>query len=233
MKKFLILLCLFSIGLSASAEFGDLETNVSMANFWEKNGKPQQKIIDVGSTVINANKLDKHVSVQMYRNLNMVNAEAHYLDKKVYIYSGILPYIDNDDELAYLISHETAHCLDYYDGFFKLIAMNFNSKEYETKADLIGIDMMVKAGYNPVAAITEMDKISGEHVFENFIFWSHPKATKRMMNMYKYIYKKYPSYLSSDMTNNIHYQNFTYACEEEIKEFKRNEKLRTKKIEDL
>lgn len=233
MKKFLVLLCLFSIGLGASAEFGDFEPNVGMANFWEKNGKSQQKIIDVGSKVINANKLDKHVSVQMYRNLNMVNAEAHFLDKNVYIYAGILPYIDNDDELAYLVSHEIAHCLDFYDGFFKLVAMKFNSKEYETKADLIGIDMMVKAGYNPIASIIEVNKISGESVFENFIFWSHPKASRRMMNMYKYIYKKYPSYFDSDMTTNVHYQNFTYCCGKQINEFKRNEKLRSKKIEDL
>lgn len=233
MKKFLITLSVLLVGLGASAEFVELETNVNMANFWDKNGKDVQKITEVGSRIINANQLDKHVAIVRKRNLNTINAEAHYLDKTVYVYTGILPYFDNDDECAYVLSHEIAHCLDYYDGPLKVISMTFNGKEYETKADLVGIDLMAKAGYNPIAAITTTKKISGEYVLGNWIFFSHPKASVRMMNMYKYIYKKYPSYLNSEMAHNINYQNFTYSCEKEINEFKRNEKNRATKIEDL
>lgn len=233
MKRFLVTLGILLLGLSANADFIEVETNVNMDNFWDKSGKDVQKVIEVGTKVINANKLDKHVGFYMQRNANIPNAHATFSDKTVTVYTGLLPYIDNDDELAYIMGHEMAHCIDFYDGIFKVTAMKFNSKAYETKADLIGIDMMVKAGFNPIAAITITKKISGESVFDNWIFWNHPKASTRMTNMYKYIYRKYPWALSSEMTKNINYQNFTYNCEKSINEFKRAEKLRSKKLEDI
>lgn len=233
MKRFFLVLGVLLLGIQAQADFIEVETNVNMYNFWDKNGKDVQKIVEIGSGIINANKLDKHVGLYMVRNSNIPNAHATFVDKTVNVYTGLLPYIDNDDELAYIMAHEMSHCMDFYDGIFKVTAMKFNSKAYETKADLIGIDMMAKAGYNPISAITITKKISGESIFDNWIFWSHPKASTRMMNMYKYIYKKYPWALSSEMTKNINYQNFLYNCDKSINEFKRAEKLRSKKLEDI
>ena len=225
-KRCFIVFVFLVFGLSAKADFVQLDTDVDMNNFWGKLGKDTQKVLDVHSKILNTNKLNKHFSIVLYSAPKTINAEAHYMDKSIYVYTGILPYIDNDDELAFLISHEIAHCIDYYDGPLKLFTMKLNSKDYELKADLIGIDMMVKAGYNPIAAICIMNKLSGESVWDNWIFYSHPKGSTRMMNMYKYIYKKYPSALNSDMVQNINYQNFMYSSQKELNEFKLREKLR-------
>ncbi len=225
MKRCLIIFGLFVFGLSANADFVELDTDVNMNNFWEKSGKDTQKILDIHSKILNTNKLNKHVSIVLYSASKTINAEAHYMDKSIYVYTGILPYIDNDDELAFLISHEIAHCLDFYDGPLKAFTMRLNPKEYETKADLIGIDMMVKAGYNPISAICAMNKISSESVWDNWIFYSHPKGSTRMVNMYKYIYKKYPEALNSDMVKNINYQNFVYSSQKELNAFNLKEKL--------
>ena len=216
-------------GLSANADFVQLDTDVDMNNFWGKSGKDTQKVLDVQSKIVNVNKLNKRAPIVLYSAPKTINASASYMDKSIYVYTGILPYIDNDDELAFLISHEIAHCIDFYDGPLKVVAMRLNLKEYETKADLIGIDMMVKAGYNPISAICIMNKITGEFVWDNWIFYSHPKGSTRMINMYKYIYKKYPSALNSDMVQNINYQNFTYSSQKELNEFKLQEKLRKNK----
>lgn len=226
MKKILATLFLLFIGFGVHAEIVEIESNINMDNFWEKNGKEEQKIIDVGSKIINANKLPKRIPLTVGRNQKVINATSCKTDKTVTIYTGILPYFDNDDELAFVISHEIAHSVDAYDGLGKWFAMFFNSKEYEYKADLIGIDLMVKTGYNPIAAITVMNKSFPESYFDWGILTSHPKTSKRMLAMYKYIYKKYPSYLNSNMVHNINYVNFTYSAEKDINLFKQIEKER-------
>lgn len=226
MKKFLIIFGLLFIGLSASAEVVEIESNINMVNFWDKNGKEVQKITEVGSKIINANKLDKRIPIMLERDLKNVNAFSIMNPKLVVVSSGLLPYIDNDDELAFIMGHEMAHALDAYQGVPRWIAMKFNSKAYEYKADLIGIDLMEKAGYNPIAAITEMNKWMPESMFDGGIFTTHPKTSKRLFEMYKYIYKKYPSAMNSDMVHNINYQNYTYSAQKEIDEFKQEEKQR-------
>ncbi len=67
---------------------------------------------------------------------------------------------------------------------------------------------MVNAGYNPIAAIIVATKIYPEPMWDWGFTSTHPKGSKRVMAMYKYIYKKYPQFLNSDMTHNIYYRNF-------------------------
>lgn len=238
MKKILIvlLLCLMTCSLvyaEDSDTFDYQETN--MKNFWQKNGKQEQKVLDVGAKIINANKLDKHISINTNRNLNVINAVTYKSTKNVVVYYGILPYFDNDDELAFVLGHEMTHAIDSYGGFFKWINMSLNSKEYEYKADLGGIDLMVKAGYNPVAAICTTKKWMPEDYLAFWIFATHPKTSKRLMAMYKYIYIKYPWALKTDMVHNINFENFTYSSQKEINEFLQHEKERADKrnIEDI
>src|SRR5574344_1653141 len=229
MKKFFILFAVIlfsSLGVLADeVEIVDV-SNVNMQNFWEKNGKNEQKITEIGTKILYTNKIDKRVAFQSNRNRKIINATTSLTNKTVTVYYGILPYIDNDDELAYIMSHEIAHALDAYGGPLKWATMAFNSKSYETKADLIGIDLMVKAGYNPIAAITMANKSFPEDYWDIWIFTTHPKTSVRLMDMYKYIYVKYPWALKSEMTNNINYQNFLNSSAKEIKEFLQHEQER-------
>lgn len=66
------------------------------------------------------------------------------------------------------------------------------SRGQETKSDLASIDYMVKAGYNPLATISILNKISGNY----FDFFSdHPSGKNRIKKSYKYIEKNYPEYI--------------------------------------
>jgi len=234
MKKFFVVFALLLVGLGTYAEFLESGTGVTMSNFWDKKGREEEKVLDVGSKIINANRLDKRIPIMVHRDQKTVNAFSYRYNKTVVVTTGIMLYIDNDDELAYLIGHETAHSLDSYGGLGRWAAMTFNSRQYEYKADLIGIDLMVKAGYNPIAAITLQNKFFPEPPLDLGMFTSHPKSSKRMFEIYKYIYKKYPSALSSDMTKNINYVNFTYSAEKDINLFKQTEKERAnKRVSDL
>ena len=57
-------------------------------------------------------------------------------DKKVSIYTPMFLYIDNDDELAFILSHEIAHSVEAYGGMMKYISMTSNTKKYELKGVL-------------------------------------------------------------------------------------------------
>ncbi|MCR4881381.1 MAG: M48 family metalloprotease [bacterium] len=67
------------------------------------------------------------------------------------------------------------------------------SRVMEKNADLLSMDYVVKAGYNPLAAIAIMNKIG-----ENYVdFWAdHPSTDKRIVMMYDYVKKNYPGYLA-------------------------------------
>lgn len=66
------------------------------------------------------------------------------------------------------------------------------TKFQESRADINGIDFMVKAGYNPLAAISMMNKILNRNWD---IISDHPSGDKRMIAAYNYIEVKYPKYL--------------------------------------
>ena len=218
MKKIITILLVLITANIVSAETVLLETNVNERNYWEKNSIETKKVMHVGRNLIHANNL-KRAPLKVERNWRVPNAATYQQTKYVVINTGILYYFENDDELAFVIGHELAHAQELYDGVTKIVAMSFNSKKYEYKADLLAIDYMVKAGYNPIAGIIVTNKISPEPIWDWGCLNTHPKGTSRMIKMYEYIYKKYPQYLSSDMTKSPTYLDFTKQCEKELNSF--------------
>jgi len=223
MKKILVLIFTLFIGTSAFADF-----LMSESRFYEN----VDKITAIGNKIIKDNNL-KRVPFVLSPANKTINANSNLYQKTVTIYTGIMPYLDNDDELAYILAHEISHSTEAYGGATKLIAMSFNSKKYEYKADLNAVDYMVKSGYNPIAAIITTNKINPEPLWDWGFTSTHPKGSKRMLEMYKYIYVKYPKYLQSDMTQNVVYQNFLNSQSFDIKKFEQKQKRRDLNKEDI
>ena len=234
MKKILVLLGVLLIGTCSFADEIMVIQGANLNNFWRKKGIDEEKVLKVGQKIMMDNKIPKRVPIFVNSNNKVVNATSNPYDKTVNIYSGMFLYIDNDDELAYVLSHEIAHSVEAYGGMIKYMSMNANSKKYEQKADLNAIDYMVKAGYNPVAAITMGNKIFGEPVWDWGFTYLHPKGSKRLIDMYKYIYVKYPQYLNSYLTNTPSYKNFEYSMKKDIIEFQQKQKrCKMKQQDDL
>lgn len=231
MKKILLLLGVLLIGSCTFAEEIVVIRGVNMDNFWKKKGIDEQKVILVCQKIMLDNKIAKRVPIWV-DNKKTINAYSRTYDKIVIIHEGMFFYIDNDDELAYVLSHEIAHSVEAYGGMMKYMAVNANSKKYEQKADLNGIDYMVKAGYDPIAAITMGNKIFAEPVCDWGFTSTHPKGSKRLMDMYKYIYVKYPHYLNSPLTKSPSYKNFEYSMAKEIREFQQKQKRRQLKQQE-
>lgn len=90
---------------------------------------------------------------------------------------------------------------------------------------------MVKAGYNPIAGMIVSDKIFDEPIWDWGFTSTHPKGSKRLVAMYKYIYKKYPAYLNSNMAYTVNFQDIMKQNDKEISAFRQSQK--SKRIEDF
>lgn len=233
MKKILFLLCLLVIGTSSFGQDLVIAGTTSIevqSSFKNHKGIDEQSVIDIAQKIMTANKLPKRVPIFVDRK-KYVDAHTNIYDKKVTVYEGLLFYFDNNDELAYVLSHEIAHATEAYGGVMKFVAMNYNPKKYEQKADLNGIDYMVQAGYDPIAAITMGNKIFGEPIWDWGFTYTHPKGSKRLIEMYKYIYVKYPQYLNSPLTKTPSFKNFEYMMSREINAFQQKQKRKLLKDE--
>lgn len=73
-----------------------------------------------------------------------------------------------------------------------------NSRKHETEADLIGIEMMARAGYNPEAAISVWQKMQKVNNNGSVAFLStHPTPEGRIEEIQKHIELVKPFYLAS------------------------------------
>ena len=192
--------------------------------------KIQNQVSTVGYKLLNANGIEKRV-VFYYKINSTVNAFTYHSNREIVIYRGLYMMLDDEAQLAAVLGHEISHGMDSYNGIFRGTFSYWNNfftpKKYEYKADKRAVDYMVNAGYNPVAMIVMMNKSFGQRRYD----WrsSHPLTSRRMMEVYEYIYKKYPEYLV-----NIYYQNFLLTSKENRAKFQEKVKTNsTKKVNYL
>ena len=205
MKKFI--LCTLTLLFTTTCCFAD-ELRL------EQEAKYQKQIMQIGYRILNANQIDKRMTF-FYSTSKDINAATSLRGKQIVVYKGIIPLLDTDDELAAVIAHEIAHGIDAYKGLWRRITMTSAPKSYEFKSDKKGVDLMVNAGYNPVAMIITLNKICEEpNWFE--ISSTHPGGSERLTAIYEYIYTKYPAYLiDNEYKNNLYYQNFLLTSKKE------------------
>lgn len=216
MKKILcscILLFMVIFAQKASAEYLEVVKVEEM----------QKRIDAVGFKILNENNIEYRVVFDLCVK-NHKNASTSLNDRTVTVYKGLYTRLSTDDELAGILSHEIAHAVDSYQGIFRgtmaYLPMSLSPKKYEYKADKKAVDYMVTAGYNPVAYIVALNKIVPQTSYD--IFSSHPLTSRRMIEVYEYIYRKYPQYLANNAyKNNLVYQNFLLTSKKNREIFRR------------
>ncbi|KAG9029375.1 hypothetical protein FRB95_005382 [Tulasnella sp. JGI-2019a] len=106
---------------------------------------------------------------------------------KIFVFTGILPYLNNDDGLATILGHEIAHQALRHIGerrsdlkvmgpltlFLELLGLDVgfsrvgltllmmlpNSRRHEAEADTIGLRLMAQACFNPQAAVGVWERL--------------------------------------------------------------------------
>ena len=116
MKKLLLSLALCLI-LTTSAIAATTTTN------WD-SAASLKRVNTIGTKLMKANGLPTNVTFKVSDD-ETINAYAN-LNKEIYVYRGLLQYVETDDELAGVIGHELSHiALNHIiKGAYKQTAIN-------------------------------------------------------------------------------------------------------------
>lgn len=225
MKKILLLIAflfIFQIQTFATTDW----TNASNVN----------KINMVGENLLIKNNLPTGIVFKV-NTLDEVNAYAN-AENEIHVYTGLLKVVENESELAGVIAHEIGHIINSHilkqslasmatsavlnvannmpiNNAVKTSASVANtlgmaklSRKEEQEADITGVDLMIKAGYNPLAMVSFLYKISGNYTD---ILSDHPSGDKRTMYLYDYLAYTYPDKIKGDYPTQSYREFMAYA----------------------
>jgi predicted Zn-dependent protease len=168
---------------------------------------------------INSISPDISFQIKVIKDPNL-NAFA-FPNGVIYIHSGILARMDNEAQLAALLAHEMVHCTHRHSlralrsvkdrrqvetatvrELAQLLgitgamsSISSYTREFETEADRVGLDLAVKANYDPreVVKLFELLKqeIDSEKIEEPYFFGTHPNVRQRIENINNWLAEKY------------------------------------------
>lgn len=233
MKKILIglvfaLLCVSNI---ACQKAFSADAVITGSVNWDSSAS-LKRVNTIGANLLAKNKLPAKITFKVSED-ETANAYAN-INKEIYVQKGLLQYVENDDELAGVISHEIGHIVNAHiqkQSLISAIVSYFTSKvtdeklkagvdtanqlsmlklsrsdEYES--DLTGTDLMIAAGYNPLAMISVLNKICTNSID---VIESHPSGDKRTMNIYDYLSYNYPSSIKKGFPTDSYASFLLYA----------------------
>ncbi|MBQ4078494.1 hypothetical protein IJD15_04875 [bacterium] len=188
----------------------------------------QKHISDIGLKLLNANQIDVRMIFVYKDNESKIKLEPGLMKRQIFVYDQTLQFASNDDELAAYIAREISKSAESYSGGFRGFVTSFQvkaaPKKYERFFDKRAVDFMVKAGYNPLGMITYLNKSQPQKRYDTIS--RHNLTSKRLANIYEYIYIKHPYYLkNNEYIENEAYQNFLLTSIENRK--KLHEKIKS------
>ena len=228
MKKIIltIMACLFTIA-SVNATTYTPASRVSTvgAQIISKNGLPTVKYSVVSTDTVNTNiattktlqvsktKLnyagnDNETAAVISQEIGaIVNAAA---SKKSFISSVSNSVLSNisDEKLQNLAT------------LTQQISLSNMSEKDQMDADITGVDLMIKAGYNPLAMIVILGKMEGSL---RDALQMQPANLKRTMNIYDYLSYNYPAKVKAGYACN-EYRNFVAYIQPTITKRNSNKK---------
>ncbi len=212
MKKFLMtLFMVVAVAIPANAATYNSSARVQAIGeqLLTKNGI---SISNVKFTVVSDNP----------NNANFVST------KVVNISSAELAFAGNDNETAAVVASELGHIILGHSSRDKVVSLlqsttdtninttaqvetfasNYKTSKEDKDADLVGVNLMVGAGYNPLAAIVVQTKQTGTY-WDAII--GRPANADKAMNIYDYISYVYPDKLKVGYGCNEYRTFLTYA----------------------
>lgn len=185
----------------------------------------------VGKTLLTKNSLPANATFKVVNgsvdNSNVATTNV------VYISSADLAYAGNDSEVAAVVANELGHIINghYAKNKMKNIAKaaltsnlsadniittasnsefmaNKSSLSDNKEADITGADMMIQAGYNPLAMVVVITKMPGS-TLETLA--GKPANSERAMNVFDYLTYNYPSKVKAGYGCNEYRAFLTYA----------------------
>lgn len=213
MKKLILSLCIASL-ISAPA----------LAASWSAVDRTPT----VGKQILTKNNLPSTTKFVVTETA-VTNSTSNTNDE-IYVQKTDLGYTGNDNEVAAILAQEIGVIINANASKKKLVSnitsaiagnfvdtnlentalvaneltLNNMSAKDQMNADITGVDLMIQAGYNPLAMIVVLGKMPGSTVD---ILKSQPNNYKRSMYIYDYLAYNYPSKVKAGY-NCKEYKNF-------------------------
>lgn len=178
--------------------------------------KRVQAILDTLLPHLEHNSFDISISVAQFSRVNAVALPGGH----IIIYEGLLKKISSERELAFVIGHEIGHFVnrDHLKGLgrrFSLVLMalilgrdnmlssniinslNISerafSRRQESKADAVGLELLMKAYGTTDGSVSFFRKLQEEGSVSDFAYFfsTHPSPQKRIAHLEMLIEKKY------------------------------------------
>lgn len=182
----------------------------------------------VGKQILSKNSLPADTKFVVTETA-VVNSTSN-TNNEIYIQKEALGYTGNDNEVGAVISQEIGTIINANASKKKVVsnitsalagsvtgenaqnnalllnqlAMNSMSEKDQMNADVTGTDLMIQAGYNPLAMIVVLGKMPGSAMDT---LKSQPNNFKRTMYIYDYLAYNYPSKVKAGY-NCQEYKNF-------------------------
>ena len=196
----------------------------------------QTKIDKIGTQILNANKIQKRIIFVYDKDAKdtLLTMDKTVTSRQIILYKQYYKFIEDDNELAAYIARGISNSSRTFEGmgngWLTAVQVKAAPKKFEMVADKRAVDYMVKAGYNPLALITFINKAFPQH-YQDLI--SNKNLTsKRLAHIYEYIYIKYPYFLANnEYLENPYYQNFLLTSVDNRRRFE--EKIKNGSKEKL
>lgn len=198
------------------------------------------RVPTVGKQILTKNNLPTDTKFVVTETA-VVNSTSN-TNKEIYIQKEALKYTGNDNEVAAVISQEIGTIINANASKKKLVsniasalagsvsgesaqnnaiiinelAINNMSAKDQMDADVTGTDLMIQAGYNPLAMIVVLGKMPGSTMDT---LKSQPNNFKRSMYIYDYLTYNYPSKIKAGY-NCKEYKNFAAYVQPTVDERK-------------
>ncbi len=208
------------------------------------NWSAVDRVPTVGKQILTKNNLPADTKFVVTETA-VVNSTSN-TNKEIYIQKEALGYTGNDNEVAAVISQEIGTIINANASKKKLVsnltsalagsvsgesaqnnaiiinelAMNNMSAKDQMDADVTGVDLMIQAGYNPLAMIVVLGKMPGSTMDT---LKSQPNNFKRTMYIYDYLTYNYPSKIKAGY-NCKEYKNFAAYVQPTVDERKADKK---------
>lgn len=207
------------------------------------------RVSTVGSTLLTKNGISS-TNVKFMVVSGTADNSSYSTNKTINVSTNDLTYAGNDNEVAAVVASELGHIISGHSAKSKVMSLvtsntnlssgndtasslvsSYQTLKQDEEADNIAVELMVNAGYNPLAMIVVLTKQTGS-------YWEtlqgKPANAERAMSAYDYISYAYPAKVKAGYGCN-EYKNFlTYADtvtaerEANSKLAKKNTKTQTK-----
>lgn len=190
---------------------------------------PSTRVAEVGNALMTKSGIPA-TNVKFMVVSGAVDNSNYVSNRVVNVSTNELAFAGNDNEVAAVVGNELGHIIAGHASKGKVVKLlqaatvadtalesnvaastittSYTNMKQQKEADLVAVDLMVNAGYNPLALIVVLTKQTGTY-WETIL--GQPANAERALNVYNYVAYAYPAKVKAGYGCN-EYRNFlTYA----------------------